>query len=170
MRTDENKTIVITDKTKGATGGRAQPSAMRRFGEVVLRLPRYTALTMALLRDERIDRARKGVLVAGLGYLAMPIDLVPGIIPVAGQMDDLAAVLIALRTVLRSLPAEVADQHLRQAGLSLADIDTDLRSLGLAALWIARKAGGWILRGVGTVGDTALERVGKLFGRRGRAA
>jgi hypothetical protein len=72
--------------------------------------------------------------------------------------------------VLRSLPGDVADEHLRQAGLSLADIDDDLRSLGLAALWIARKASGWILRGVGAVGDAAIERLGTMLGRRRSAA
>lgn len=36
-----------------------------------------------------------------IGYLALPIDLVPDLIPVVGQLDDALLVVIVLRTVLR---------------------------------------------------------------------
>jgi uncharacterized membrane protein YkvA (DUF1232 family) len=40
------------------------------------------------------------MLVAGVAYLLSPIDLVPGIIPGLGQLDDLAFVLLALKSAL----------------------------------------------------------------------
>ena len=42
------------------------------------------------------------LLLALAGYLAMPFDLVPDFIPVAGQLDDAVVVALVLRSVLRS--------------------------------------------------------------------
>jgi uncharacterized membrane protein YkvA (DUF1232 family) len=49
-----------------------------------------------------------GVLI---GYLAMPIDLVPDFIPVAGQLDDAILVALVLRAVLRSGGEELLREH-----------------------------------------------------------
>jgi uncharacterized membrane protein YkvA (DUF1232 family) len=54
-----------------------------------------------LIADPRVPRWRKALLVVLLAYLAMPIDLVPDFIPVAGQADDLLGVILVLRGVLR---------------------------------------------------------------------
>lgn len=169
MSTDQGARHEFRRKIRSPRPAGEKPSAKAGFGEVLSHLPKYTALTWALLRDERVNRRRKALLFAGLAYLAMPIDLVPGLIPVAGQVDDLAAVLLALRTVLRSLPEGVAAAHLNQAGLAMEDIDRDLRALGHAAWWVARKAGGLVLRGVGALGDTLVERLAGRLLRRGRA-
>ena len=60
---------------------------------------------------ERIPRRRKLALVALLGYLASPIDLVPDFIPVAGQLDDVLAVVLVLRFVLRSADDDLLAEH-----------------------------------------------------------
>ena len=64
-----------------------------------------------LLADERIPRRRKLALVALLGYLASPIDLVPDFIPVVGQLDDVLAVVLVLRFVLRSADDDLLAEH-----------------------------------------------------------
>ena len=74
------------------------PFPTARFTDLIRRLPRYAKLAWALGRDDRLSRSRRAALIAGAAYLASPIDLVPGIIPVAGQLDDAAAILFALRT------------------------------------------------------------------------
>jgi uncharacterized membrane protein YkvA (DUF1232 family) len=65
-------------------------------------IPDCLVLFRRLLADPRVPRRRKVLLVALLGYLAMPLDLVPDFIPVAGQLDDLIIVAVVLRAVLRS--------------------------------------------------------------------
>ena len=55
-----------------------------------------------LLSDPRVSGWRKATIVVLIAYLAMPIDLVPDFIPVAGQLDDAIVVALVLRTVLRS--------------------------------------------------------------------
>ncbi len=46
-----------------------------------------------------------------LGYLLMPIDLVPDMIPVLGWADDLVVVAIVLRSVLRASGADAVARH-----------------------------------------------------------
>ena len=60
-----------------------------------------------LLRDPRVPRRHKLLLGLLVGYLAMPFDLVPDFIPVAGQLDDAILVLVVLRTVLRRNRSEL---------------------------------------------------------------
>ncbi|MHB1133709.1 MAG: YkvA family protein [Chloroflexota bacterium] len=119
---------------------------LERLGVVISHLPGYTRLAWRLLRDPRLSQGQRTTIYLGLGYLALPFDFVPGIIPVAGQMDDLAAVILALRSVTRGLPPEVASEHLRGTGLALRDMDDDLKTLGATALWLVERIGGWALR------------------------
>ena len=59
-------------------------------------------LLSRLLADAGILRSLKRVLVGLLGWLALPFDVVPDFIPVAGQLDDAIIVALVLRTVLRA--------------------------------------------------------------------
>lgn len=109
-----------------------------RLGETLTRLPSYLRLARALLGDKRLGKARKAGLAGGLAYLASPIDLVPGLIPVLGQLDDLAVVFVALRFALRGLPGPAADALLRDAGLSRDILARDLDNVKVTAGWAAR--------------------------------
>jgi uncharacterized membrane protein YkvA (DUF1232 family) len=54
-------------------------------------------LVTRLARDPRVPRRRKLLLLGLVGYLALPFDLVPDFIPVAGQLDDAIIVALVLR-------------------------------------------------------------------------
>jgi uncharacterized membrane protein YkvA (DUF1232 family) len=50
-----------------------------------------------LLGDRRIPRRCKFVLLGLIGYLSMPLDLVPDFLPMVGQPDDVIVAVLALR-------------------------------------------------------------------------
>jgi uncharacterized membrane protein YkvA (DUF1232 family) len=74
-------------------------------------VPDCVVLFKRLLGDPRVSRTRKLVLGVLIAYLALPFDLVPDFIPVAGQLDDAILVLLVLRTVLRGGGRELVREH-----------------------------------------------------------
>ncbi|HKA25970.1 MAG TPA: DUF1232 domain-containing protein [Gaiellaceae bacterium] len=74
-------------------------------------IPDCIVLVSRLVRDPRVPRRRKLLLAALVGYLALPFDLVPDFIPVAGQLDDALLVALVLRHVLRSGGDQLVREH-----------------------------------------------------------
>jgi uncharacterized membrane protein YkvA (DUF1232 family) len=74
-------------------------------------VPDCVVLFQRLLGDSRMPRRYRAVVVALLGYLALPFDVVPDFIPVAGQLDDAVVVAIALRAILRGGGPEMIEEH-----------------------------------------------------------
>jgi uncharacterized membrane protein YkvA (DUF1232 family) len=128
------------------------------FGILVRHLPAYGRLAWSLARDPRLSRLRRLALAAAAGYVLSPIDLVPGIIPVAGQLDDLLVALGAIRVALDGLKPEVRAEKLASVGLTQADLDADLRATKEALIWLgrsgvrlARRTGARVRAGAGRV-------------------
>ena len=83
-------------------------------------VPDCAVLFSRLLRDPRVPRRRKLILAALVGYLALPFDLVPDFIPVAGQLDDALIAALALRRVLRRAGEPLLREHWPGPDRSLA--------------------------------------------------
>jgi uncharacterized membrane protein YkvA (DUF1232 family) len=77
----------------------------------VVFIPDCLVLFKRLIGDPRVPRGRKLLLGALVGYLAMPIDLVPDFIPIAGQLDDAIVVGLVLRSVLRAAGEAPIREH-----------------------------------------------------------
>lgn len=113
---------------RAGAGTKSSPE-LQRFWEAVKRLPAYLRLAASIAKDGEVSKSAKGVLAVGGGYAVSPIDLVPGVIPVAGQLDDLYVLLTAIQQTLKMMPADVADRHLAKAGITRDDIDGDLKAV-----------------------------------------
>ena len=74
-------------------------------------VPDCVVLFRRLIGDARVPRGRKLLLGVLLAYLAMPIDIVPDFIPVAGQLDDAIVVAAVLRSILRSAGEAPIREH-----------------------------------------------------------
>src|SRR5215217_1098946 len=119
---------------------------MVRFVGVLSRIPQYIKLGWLLMNDPTVSGVGKAALGGGLAYAISPIDPVPGFIPVLGQLDDLAVLLLAIRTALKSCPTEVAEARLAEAGLSWQALDRDLVTLRATTIWVATRGGALAVR------------------------
>lgn len=88
-----------------ARGRRTDARALAGF------VPDCMRLCRRLLADPEVPRSTKLLLVALVAYLAMPIDLVPDFIPVAGQLDDAILVTLVLRRLLRLAGPTLIRRH-----------------------------------------------------------
>lgn len=139
---------------------------LRRFWEAVKHLPAYAKLATSILRDPEVPKGAKAVLGLGGGYALSPIDLIPGIIPVAGQMDDLYAILTALQQSLKRMPDDLAQKHLDGAGVTRERIEGDLaavRDLARLAVVKTAKFGG---KALGRISRAALKFANDQLERR----
>jgi uncharacterized membrane protein YkvA (DUF1232 family) len=114
------------------------PFPRERIAAVFRRLPAYLRLSWRLARDPLLSRARRAAVIGAAGYLASPIDLVPGVVPVLGQLDDLAVALAAIRLALSGLSPERRRLHLDAVGLADEDLTADLRTVWATTTWLLR--------------------------------
>lgn len=88
----------------------ARPDA-QRLSELLRLLPDLLRLLARLARDRSQPRAVRVRLWLLLGYLALPVDLVPDFIPVIGYADDAVVVALALRSVVRRAGPEALERN-----------------------------------------------------------
>jgi uncharacterized membrane protein YkvA (DUF1232 family) len=74
-------------------------------------LPDVVRLVRRLAADGSLPRGVRVRLWLLLGYLLLPIDLVPDVLPVIGYADDVVLVAWALRSVVRRAGADALARH-----------------------------------------------------------
>src|SRR5437870_8204458 len=102
------------------------PKDMGEVVDLIRRLPTYIRLVWALLRDGRVPAQQK-LILAGIGaYLFFPIDLIPDFVPVLGQLDDLAVVLLGLDLFIRSAPEAIVEEHVARIAQGSDQLRNDI--------------------------------------------
>src|SRR5947209_7221256 len=89
---------------------RARPEDTR-LRDAARLLPDVVRLVARLARDRELPRGVRARLWLLVGYLALPFDLVPDVIPVLGYADDAVLVVWALRSVVRRAGPEALQKH-----------------------------------------------------------
>jgi uncharacterized membrane protein YkvA (DUF1232 family) len=87
------------------TGSAVDWRAMMRL------VPDVVRLVKRLATDPKVPRGTRWWLVALLGYLLLPFDLVPDFIPVIGFADDAVIVAIVLRFAIRHAGMDAIERH-----------------------------------------------------------
>ena len=82
-----------------------------RLRETLRVLPDVIRLLRRLAADSTLPRSIRVRLVLLLGYLALPVDLVPDFIPVLGYADDAIIVAFVLRSVVRAAGPQALERH-----------------------------------------------------------
>ena len=73
---------------------------------------RELKLMRRLLLDERVPLWQKAIPVAAAVYLVSPLDLIPDVLPVVGQLDDLVVLLGSMRLFRSLVPPALIEEHL----------------------------------------------------------
>lgn len=71
----------------------------------------HIRVSLRLLREPAVPLLVKALPVAAVLYLVSPLDFIPDIIPVLGQMDDAGVLLLALEAFLKLCPERVVAYH-----------------------------------------------------------
>jgi uncharacterized membrane protein YkvA (DUF1232 family) len=82
-----------------------------RLRDGVRLLPDVLRLVRRLAGDASLPRGIRWRLGLLLAYLALPIDLVPDFIPVAGYADDVLLIAWVLRSVVRTAGPGALERH-----------------------------------------------------------
>jgi uncharacterized membrane protein YkvA (DUF1232 family) len=71
----------------------------------------HVRLTLRLLREPLVPPLIKAVpILAGL-YVVSPVDFIPDVFPILGQLDDLGVLLLALEAFLKWCPPQAVEYH-----------------------------------------------------------
>ena len=89
---------------------RREPDAVT-LRDVVRLVPDLLRLLRRLASNPELPRGVRWRLGLLIGYLLVPVDLVPDFIPVVGYADDAVVVALALRSVVRVAGPEALDRH-----------------------------------------------------------
>ena len=93
-------------------------------------------LAVRLLREPRVPLLLKAIPVVAVLYLISPLDLIPDVLPVLGQLDDLGVMIAALELFVRlsptgpaSFPREALLRRRSYSPMSVRDdvIDAEFR-------------------------------------------
>jgi uncharacterized membrane protein YkvA (DUF1232 family) len=79
----------------------------KKLAEVAKNLGRktlwYVLLLYYTLESDEVSLGNKAIIMGALGYLILPLDLIPDVVPVLGLADDAAAIKLAYDTVKGSI-------------------------------------------------------------------
>ena len=92
-------------------------------------------LVWSLYRDDRISRWHKMILLTGVAYLAMPIDLIPDFIPGIGLIDDIFILILVGDWFIRACPQDIVEEHRQNVAAGISDFDEDMKTV----VYIIRK-------------------------------
>ena len=82
-----------------------------RLRDMLRLVPDVLRLLRRLAADPDLPRGVRWRLTALVGYLLLPIDLVPDFIPIVGYADDAVVVALGLRWVVRAAGVEALERH-----------------------------------------------------------
>ena len=63
------------------------------------------------MRDARVPRRYKLMLLGLAGYLALPFDVIPDFVPGLGQLDDAVLVAFVLRRLVTRIDVRLLEEH-----------------------------------------------------------
>jgi uncharacterized membrane protein YkvA (DUF1232 family) len=91
----------------------AQQSGANPKPSTLTELMTTLQLVWRLLNDPRVPLLTKAIVPGIVLYVLSPIDLIPDLIPLLGQLDDAAVIFLGIRFFIDLCPADVVMEHRR---------------------------------------------------------
>ncbi len=113
-RSDRGSGLPPRDGSAGAGRGepkRKRPGTASTVLQGVRHIPAYLRLLVGLLFDARVATLDKVLVVGAIAFVVSPIDLIPNMIPVLGELDDLFVVTLALQHLVAHADEQVLLDH-----------------------------------------------------------
>ncbi len=85
--------------------------AKSKLLEFISLIPAFIKLMYHLAKDPRVSLSDKAILAAAVAYLFSPLDLIPDVLSVLGQVDDAYIVAIALQRLINSAGPDILKEH-----------------------------------------------------------
>ena len=98
-------------------------------------IPNFLLLLGRLFKDSRVPLAEKAILVGAIAYVISPLDLIPDVIPVIGQVDDLYLVALVVLRLLARTDDAVLQEHWEGRG----DLASTVNKIARAAQYVLPK-------------------------------
>lgn len=83
----------------------------RRLTEAALFLPDLGHLSLRLMGDSEVSWLDKGKIIMGAAYTLSPVDVIPDVIPVIGQIDDGIALAWTAHSAFQNVDADILRKH-----------------------------------------------------------
>jgi uncharacterized membrane protein YkvA (DUF1232 family) len=96
-------------------------------------IPNFIRLLGGLARDPRVSSVDKAIVVATIGYVLMPFDLIPDFLPFLGQIDDLYLLALALDRLLNNAGIDLLLEHWNG---DVASLETAIAALDKAGSFL----------------------------------
>lgn len=87
----------------------SQPEPKKLRASIAQFLEQFRLIRRALTHP-KVPWHAKAVAGCAIAYIVSPIQLIPNFIPVIGQMDDVLAVVLAIKYLKRHVPQDVLDE------------------------------------------------------------
>lgn len=95
---------------RGTSAARAE-SDRAEVGKLIREIPNFLKLLYRLMRDARVAAVDKAIVAAAIGYVLMPMDLIPDFIPFLGQVDDLYLLALVLDRLFNRAGPDLLVEH-----------------------------------------------------------
>ena len=112
--------------------------AKRTVMYYIRHLPEYLRLLGGLVTDSRVSTVDKLLVLGAIGYIIMPLDVVPDFIPFFGEVDDLYLLVLALQRLVANAGRTVLLSHWTGNPEDLGDLNLKA-VLAAAAFFLPRR-------------------------------
>jgi len=108
---------------RGPTGRGPRTGMKRSVLRVIRQIPAYLRLLAGLIRDRRVSRVDRLLVIGAIAYIVSPLDFIPDVIPFLGEVDDVYLLMLALRRMVDRAGVAVLRDHWRGDPAALEELN-----------------------------------------------